>query len=43
MKVLECRVDDALHKQVKLKALEENKTIREYILELVNKDLAKNK
>ena len=26
MKVLECRVDDDLHKQVKLKALEENNT-----------------
>lgn len=33
------RLDEELHKKIKIKATMEGKTVTDYILELVNKDL----
>jgi len=34
-------IDDELHMKVKIQATKEGKTIRDYLIELINKDLQK--
>lgn len=43
MKRLIVELDDALHKKVKMKALSEDKSMKDYIKDLVEKDLQKEK
>lgn len=43
MKSLTIRMDDELHKQVKIKTAVDGITIQDYILNLVKKDLEKRK
>lgn len=38
-KTMTIRLDEELHKKIKLKSVQENKTIKDYILDLVLKDL----
>lgn len=37
------RVDNELHKQIKLHVIEQESTIQEYVVGLIKKDLEKNK
>lgn len=39
MKSIAFKVDDELHKRIKLRATIEDKQIKEYIIELIKKDL----
>lgn len=43
MKAVAIKVDDEFHKQMKLRATEEGKSIKEYVAELIEKDLQKEK
>lgn len=36
-------VDDKFHMEIKLRATKESKTIKDYIIELIKKDLEENK
>lgn len=38
-KTMTIRLDEEFYKKIKLKALQENKTIKDYILNLVKQDL----
>lgn len=38
-KTMTIRLDEELHKRIKLKAVKEGKTVKDYILNLVKKDL----
>lgn len=40
-KTMTIRLDEEFYKKIKLKALQENKTIKDYILNLVKQDLEK--
>lgn len=40
-KTMTIRLDEEFYKKIKLKALQENKTIKDYILNLVKEDLRK--
>ncbi len=42
MKNIAFPVEDELHKKIKIKATEEGKTIKDYIIELIKKDLEKS-
>lgn len=37
-----CKVDDDLYRQIKVKIAQDGKTLRDYIVELIKKDLNKN-
>jgi predicted HicB family RNase H-like nuclease len=39
MKALTIRVEDSLHKKLKIKMVEEETTLQDYILRLIKKDL----
>lgn len=41
-KRLHIRIDEDLHKKIKLRASNENRTISNYVLNLILKDLEKN-
>ena len=41
MKNISFKVEDEFHKKLKLKATEEEKTIKEYIIQLIKKELDK--
>lgn len=41
-KTLTIRMDEELHKQIKIKAIMEEKTIQDYILSLIKIDLSKS-
>ena len=43
MKVISIKVPDEFHKQMKLVAVKKEKSIKEYVMELVEKDLQKEK
>lgn len=38
-KTMTIRLDEELHKKIKIKSIQENKSIKNYILDLVLKDL----
>lgn len=40
-KTMTIRLDEELHKRIKLKAVKEGKTVKDYILNLVKQDLEK--
>ena len=40
-KTMTIKLDEEFYKKIKLKALQENKTIKDYILNLVKEDLRK--
>lgn len=40
-KTMTIRLDEELHKRIKLKAVKEGKTVKDYILNLVKEDLRK--
>ncbi|WP_294065494.1 toxin-antitoxin system HicB family antitoxin [uncultured Fusobacterium sp.] len=42
MKNISFKVEDEFHKQLKIKATEEGKSIKEYVIELIKKDLEKS-
>ncbi|MFR0001833.1 toxin-antitoxin system HicB family antitoxin [Intestinibacter bartlettii] len=42
-KTMTIRLDEDLHKKIKLKSVQENKSIKNYILGLVLKDLEEDK
>lgn len=37
------RVESELHQEIKIHAIQEGKTIQEYVLELIKKDMQKSK
>lgn len=41
MKAIAMKVEDSFHKQMKLRATEKGKSIKEYVVELIEKDLQK--
>lgn len=43
MKRLIVEVDDAFHKELKLKALTDGKSMKDYVIELIKRDLQKEK
>lgn len=42
MKNIAFKIEDEFHKKIKLKATEEGKSIKDYIIELIEKDLEKS-
>lgn len=43
MKNIAFQVEDDFHKEIKIKATQEGKTIKDYIIELIKTDLEKSK
>lgn len=43
MKVINFQMENSLHKEMKMQALKEDKSIKQYITDLVKKDLQKEK
>lgn len=41
MKAIAMKVEDSFHKKMKLRATEKGKSIKEYVVELIEKDLQK--
>lgn len=43
MKVINIKVDDELHKKMKMEALRQDKSVKKYITDLIEKDVEKEK
>lgn len=43
MKTICVQVSEEFHKDIKMKALQEDKSIKQYVIELIEKDLKKEK
>lgn len=43
MKIVNFQTEDDLHKKMKMKALKEDKTLKQYIIDLIQEDLQKEK
>lgn len=43
MKTLSFKIEDELHKKLRLKAIQKDKSVKKYLSELIEKDLEKEK